>query len=735
MNPLSLRATNLCSYPSLDLEIPNGITAIVGLNGAGKSTLLSAIELALFADGARDLSPALGPFGERLEIELEFEHETFFYRVRRSYSGTGRGKATLDLEQRTTFSGDEGTGGYMYVPITKESASETQRFLENLLGLNRETFNASAFLAQGNSAAWTEATPAERKAILGAILDPAQLWPRLTNLALAERKVTETEIQIAQGKIEDRSILAAQVPELYRQVDQVTISKTVAEDVYAETERKLEAAQKALAANEAAVERRRAAEQARDHAARGLADATEAMALVRAEADLILPTREKLERLRGQADRIFYLESKAAEYQDARVAVDVATRNRREALEAVERQKSRCGEIEGDLSTVRTSSEAVAGRLAHLLDSKPGTERCDRCEQILGITARETAIESLRQESLDLDEQVLVKIAALDEAGSGVTGLEAIAEAIEIPDLPQAGDNTGELAAARQAVVEAASLAVTLSGYERDADRLPGLETAVRAATQAVTDADEKLEALPGVKDEQVLTLGVVNATTDRTSSRALLDLRQNDLVRAAADLDRGRQAQAELAELKGKTAKAQDQLATLRLAEKAYGRDGIPALIAENTASVIEAEANRVLERLPTTSGTVMRVQIQTQRALKTSDSLKETLDILVSDRSTTREFATYSGGERFRVSFALRWALAKLLANRRGAESRLLVIDEPDGLDAGGMDGLAAVLREEVSTFEKILIVSHNPLLASAFLQVISVESDGDVSRLVMA
>ena len=56
MNPLALRAQNLRSYPSLEFAIPDGICAIVGPNGAGKSTLLSAIELALFADGARDLA-------------------------------------------------------------------------------------------------------------------------------------------------------------------------------------------------------------------------------------------------------------------------------------------------------------------------------------------------------------------------------------------------------------------------------------------------------------------------------------------------------------------------------------------------------------------------------------------------------------------------------------------------------------------------------------------------------
>lgn len=100
MNPLALHATGLGRFPEIDLAFPEGTVAIVGPNGAGKSTLLNAVELALFADGSRDLAPVLGPFSDRLEIELVFEHAGETYRVRRAYRATGSGgKATLDLER------------------------------------------------------------------------------------------------------------------------------------------------------------------------------------------------------------------------------------------------------------------------------------------------------------------------------------------------------------------------------------------------------------------------------------------------------------------------------------------------------------------------------------------------------------------------------------------------------------------------------------------------------------
>ena len=59
------------------------------------------------------------------------------------------------------------------------------------------------------------------------------------------------------------------------------------------------------------------------------------------------------------------------------------------------------------------------------------------------------------------------------------------------------------------------------------------------------------------------------------------------------------------------------------------------PALLIEQALPQIEAKANEILERL---SDGNMSVRFQTQRELKTSDNLKETLDIIISDNAGTR-------------------------------------------------------------------------------------------------
>ncbi len=59
----------------------------------------------------------------------------------------------------------------------------------------------------------------------------------------------------------------------------------------------------------------------------------------------------------------------------------------------------------------------------------------------------------------------------------------------------------------------------------------------------------------------------------------------------------------------------------------------------------------------------------------------MKETLDIQISDGAGVRDYEMYSGGEAFRVNFAIRLALSEVLAQRKGARLQTLVIDEGFG------------------------------------------------------
>jgi exonuclease SbcC len=176
-------------------------------------------------------------------------------------------------------------------------------------------------------------------------------------------------------------------------------------------------------------------------------------------------------------------------------------------------------------------------------------------------------------------------------------------------------------------------------------------------------------------------------------------------------------------------------QAGQYRQLERAFGKDGVPALLIEQALPQIEAKANEVLDRL---SGGGMSVRFITQAAYKDKkrDDLKETLDIQISDGTGTRDYELYSGGEAFRVNFAVRLALSEVLAQRAGARLQTLVIDEGFGSqDAQGRQRLIEAINLVRQDFAKILVITHIDELKDAFPTRIEVEKTprGSIVRVV--
>ena len=113
------------------------------------------------------------------------------------------------------------------------------------------------------------------------------------------------------------------------------------------------------------------------------------------------------------------------------------------------------------------------------------------------------------------------------------------------------------------------------------------------------------------------------------------------------------------------------------------------------------------------------MSLKLETQRERRSSggDPI-ETLDIKISDELGTRSYETYSGGESFRINFALRIALSRLLAHRSGAPLPTLFIDEGFGSqDAAGLEKLVEAINAIQYDFQKIIVITHIEELKEAF------------------
>jgi exonuclease SbcC len=163
----------------------------------------------------------------------------------------------------------------------------------------------------------------------------------------------------------------------------------------------------------------------------------------------------------------------------------------------------------------------------------------------------------------------------------------------------------------------------------------------------------------------------------------------------------------------------------------QAFGKKGIQALLIETALPEIEIEANKLLGRM---TDNRMHVKIETQRATKKGDVI-ETLDINISDELGTRNYEMFSGGEAFRINFAIRIALSKLLARRAGAPLPTLIIDEGFGTqDSSGIEKLKEAINSIQDDFQKILVITHVEELRDAFPTRIDVTKTAEGSIISM-
>ena len=224
-----------------------------------------------------------------------------------------------------------------------------------------------------------------------------------------------------------------------------------------------------------------------------------------------------------------------------------------------------------------------------------------------------------------------------------------------------------------------------------------------KVATYATLDTQEK-ELADAKKELAARTKKLESQRTALISERGGLEEQRAKFARLEKEC---KEQQRELCEIDEATCDYQ-AIAT------ATGKDGIQALLIEESIPEIEHEANLLLSKLTDNQSHIF---IESLRDLK-SGGTKETLDIKISDTAGVRPYELFSGGEAFRIDFALRVAISKLLARRAGATLQTLIIDEGFGSqDEEGLSRIMDAIHQIQDDFAKIIVVSHLSALKEQF------------------
>jgi exonuclease SbcC len=833
MIPVKLTLRNFMCYgdqvSSLDFSGIH-LACLAGDNGHGKSALIDAMTWALWGKARVQRDDSLIHLGARdMEVDFEFLLADNHYRVLRQRQKNGsRGQTTLEFQ----ILDDSG-----FRALTGNSVRQTQAAITDTLHMEYETFINSAFLLQGRADEFTAHPPAERKRILGEILDLSQ-YDELEERA--KERARESEVKLRE--------IGAALTEIEKDLSR----KPEYEQEVVDAEQRSSQLRQRLLAEEGRLqnlrEQKRELQLRRDQL-QGLSSQQER------QASELSQTKKEIERTQGRilayqnilngAETIeegyaALVAAREADEELSRKLTQQARLNeeRAELQRAIdasrnqlsvqrERQASRGAALEQTLAQAKTTEkklEQVRTKLAFLSQRKQERENlleqeqelsnqmaslrdqnqqlrsdmdqlrdkldlleeadatCPLCGSELQVEEREHIQQSYAAEGGEkgnLYRQNSASIKGLEESLKETRHLRERADAYLADLASLQGEETSlsrtlDTAVATETELEevkdglatldhqlessdfAHEHRLSLAALEREieaigydagrheevrtilSDRAPfekqkrDLDTAAegeKAEQERLVEREQRLENLQRDLDDfsqQTHNLGeqvaqLEEATKDLENQIHLVEGLQKEDADARLRLGAARQKLEHCTYLEGEQKqktleqqKAQEEKTIFDELRLAFGKKGVQAMIIEAVIPEIEEEANRLLARM--TDGR-LNVRLKSQRETLKGKAV-ETLDIEVADELGPRSYSLFSGGEAFRINFAIRVALSKLLARRAGARLQTLIVDEGFGTqDAQGRERLVEAIGSIQEDFERILVITHIEELKDAF------------------
>ena len=152
------------------------------------------------------------------------------------------------------------------------------------------------------------------------------------------------------------------------------------------------------------------------------------------------------------------------------------------------------------------------------------------------------------------------------------------------------------------------------------------------------------------------------------------------------------------------------------RMLSRAMSKNGVPSFVIASALPEIEREADRLLSLL---TGDELSLKLVTSTGEKDHD----TLEVHISTPSGERSYESFSGGEAFRLDFALRVALSRFLSRGDGRLATLIIDEGFGSQDEEGLALLAESLRAIEHEFDLILVVTHLESFKEGFEQVVEI------------
>ena len=851
MIPLKLTLKDFLCYqddvPTLDLEGIH-LACLCGQNGHGKSAMLDAITWALWGKARGRSQDELVHYGrDEMLVDMEFLARDSRYRVTRRHSISSGRKRQGPSDFQLQVDSPEG-----FVPITGNTIRETQAKVDQLIGMDYDTFINSAFLLQGRADEFTNKMPGERKEVLAKILGLAYydlLQDRAKTAADGRRHraiAIEESLGQMRAELSRREDYSTALESVIKDLQKAQTRQKTSEQLYRtlkeqvdglkrkrieldESEARIESIRKDISdlqvetaerkarvvGYQSLIDERPAIEEGLKQV-REIQGQYETLNRSQEQFEALSKTRENLngvvERAKARLEeQIFQLERrielelgpKASNLQDIDTRLEKARiqlaelagqerelETRRQKLQdltvsvgqmeaRVHQHASEGKELGAKQKMVQSSDHSATCPLCGTELGEDGSQRLvhsytEQIEEKRELYRREhKALEDTRSQRQKLEQDLQTSEADHQEkrreSEAAVVLLERSMEESNRATAEQDQTNLG-LQGMRQQLAEEAyapeeivglryiETEIDALGYDPAAQRtlyvrLQELQEfqqrhqRLEEATNAIPQETRSLERAKDMYNRRQQELEDSLAKQEKMEADvATLPQREKELRAAEADYKEAERAREglfrrrieiekeieRLNALKSQVGGKEVELKNLRNEQgmyrdlaAAFGKQGVQALLIETLLPRIEEEANALLGRM---TDNRMHLKLETQRERRSGKGEPiETLEIKISDEMGPRSYEMFSGGEAFRINLALRIALSKVLASRKGAPLPTLFIDEGFGTqDTAGREKILEVIRAIEDDFEKIIVITHLEDLKDAFPVRIEVQKE---------
>lgn len=700
MVPTKLKLSNFTSYgtevPELDFTKFH-LAAISGLNGAGKSSLLDSITWCVWGvSRLGDSSDQLVRLGQtQMFVEFSFELDKNIFTVKRQRVLKSGGTTSLEF-----FSGKNN--------LTEGTIKTTQQKIIDTLHLSYETFTNSAFLRQGHADEFTTKGPSERKKILADILG-------LSHYDILEEKAKE-KIKEIQSKLQLLEYQVLEIEAELTQKEERTEKKKIAEEKIILLEKQIKELEEILKTKRSQKETLNIANEQRNKL-------TENYLQNKQELENIIlqgkARNEKIQKIKSELIELKQVSLELSKLKDLQIEKEKLDKIREQKLET----EKKLSEIQGQINLERQRSDQLLREIdklnSQLTDTEKVGAKCPTCNQEIGKEEKVHVHKELSVQIADFKKELAKIDFSAEEKEEKI--LENMLNSL-IFDSEKYSVITNQLSNLERLQSEKekeVSLKATLESEEKVVIEM---RTLYQNKNKQIIEQKAELEKYPDLSDqltkinqEIFQTENQLNLVRDEDKQARGILGQINELMSRTAQLEKTLIGQNE------KKISLQKEKGIYEELSLAFGKKGIQAMIIETAIPEIEIETNRILDKL---SDGRMKIILETQRETKgkiagtKEKGLVETLDIIISDEMGERAYEAYSGGEQFRVNFAIRLALSKLLTQRAGAKLQFLVIDEGFGTqDAQGRSRIVEALNIIKDDFEKILVITHLEELKDEF------------------